>query len=75
MSMKLWMTDSPDNDSVQKGRRPYWKRAHQDWRMWVAVILMIAGMYIYMITEDFAMWPRSWLQHPHQSSLGNGGAK
>jgi hypothetical protein len=32
--------------------RPYWKRAHRDWRMWVGVILMLASMLIYLMTGD-----------------------
>jgi hypothetical protein len=64
-----------DSDSVQKSERPYWKRAHADWRFWVAIFLMIAAMIVYIVTEDFSMWPRNWLQHPHQSSSGNSGTK
>jgi hypothetical protein len=28
---------------IQKGHRPYWKRAHHDWRFWVALFLMMAA--------------------------------
>jgi hypothetical protein len=24
-----------------QGRRPYWTRAHRDWRVWVGVVLML----------------------------------
>ena len=37
--------------------KPYWKRAHQDWRMWVGVILMLAAMVVYVTSDDFAMLP------------------
>ena len=36
--------------------RPYWKRAHRDWRMWVGVILMLTCMVIYLMTGDLR-WP------------------
>ncbi len=36
--------------------KPYWKRAHRDWRMWVLVILMIGCMGIYLLTGDLR-WP------------------
>ena len=28
------------------------KRLHKDWRVWVAVILMLAAMIIYVLTLD-----------------------
>ena len=36
----------------QHTHRPYWKRAHRDWRMWVLVLLMLACMGIYVMTGD-----------------------
>jgi len=52
------------NDGLQKDHRPYWKHAHQDWRVWVAVFVMIAGMAIYVMSDDFAFLPRSRPQPP-----------
>ncbi len=37
--------------------RPYWKRAHHDWRFWVALILMLAAMFIYTMTDDLSIVP------------------
>jgi hypothetical protein len=31
---------------------------HHDWRFWIALILMLAAMIIYVVTEDFAWLPR-----------------
>ena len=45
---------------------PYWKRAHQDWRFWIGVLLMLAAMMIYMGTGDFAWRPQ--LQHEQPAS-------
>ena len=42
----------------QRGRRPYWRRAHQDWRGWVGVILMLAGILYYVMSDNFAFRPR-----------------
>jgi hypothetical protein len=58
------------NDGFQKDHRPYWKRAHQDWRVWVAVFVMIAGMVIYVMSDDFAFLPRSGPRQPVSSALG-----
>jgi hypothetical protein len=46
---------APDSDNIQRDQRPYWKRAHRDWRVWVGVILMITGMIVYVMTDDFSM--------------------
>ena len=32
---------------------------HHDWRFWGALILMLAAMVIYVVTEDFAWLPRN----------------
>jgi hypothetical protein len=37
--------------------RPYWTRAHRDWRVWVGVVLMLAAMMIYLMTGDLAWGP------------------
>ena len=58
-----------ESDSVQKEHRPYWKRAHQDWRFWLALILMIVAMGIYVMSEDLSMRPRS---RPPQESSSSG---
>jgi hypothetical protein len=65
----------PDNDTVQKSNRPYWKRAHKDWRFWIALLLMIAAMIIYVVSEDFAWLPRNRLQQPHRTPSENSGAQ
>jgi hypothetical protein len=38
--------------NLQHRQRPYWKRAHRDWRIWVLVILMLVCMGIYVMTGD-----------------------
>jgi hypothetical protein len=58
------------SDSVQTGNRPYWKRAHQDWRVWVVVFLMIVGITIYVLSQDFSSFPLSQPQRPVSGILG-----
>jgi hypothetical protein len=41
---------SPDN--VHRSHRPYWKRAHRDWRIWIGVIVMLAAMLVYLASGD-----------------------
>jgi len=48
-----------DNNNALKFHRPYWKHAHRDWRIWAAVVIMVGGMIIYVMTDDFSMRFRS----------------
>lgn len=36
---------------------PYWKRAHRDWRVRVAAVIMVAAMVVYVLTENLALRP------------------
>ena len=65
----------PDNDTIQISNRPYWKRMHHDWRFWIALLLMIVAMIIYVVSEDFAWLPRNQLQQPRQTPAENSGAQ
>ena len=38
-------------------QRPYWKRAHRDWRIRVALVFMLAAITIYILSEDLAFLP------------------
>ena len=48
------------SEELERGHhehRPYWKRAHHDWRFWVALVLMLAAMLIYVMTDDLSIVP------------------
>jgi hypothetical protein len=48
-----------DEQATQQGVSPaYWRRMHHDWRMWVGLVLMLAAITIYVLSEDLA-----WLPH------------
>ena len=55
---------------AQQTHSPYWRRAHRDWRIWVAVLLMIAGMIIYVMSEDLSSRPLSRPQQPQAGPVG-----
>jgi F0F1-type ATP synthase membrane subunit a len=42
--------------------RPYWQRAHKDWRFWVAFVFIFAALFIYITTVDLSLVPR---RHQH----------
>jgi hypothetical protein len=35
--------------------RPYWRRAHHDWRFWFGVIAMFVAIAVYVGTNDLSM--------------------
>ena len=49
------------NDNHTKGRHEQklsvWK-PHKDWRVWVALLLMLAAIVTYVLTLDDSMIPR-----------------
>jgi len=47
------------SEMKQENQRPYWKRAHQDWRVWVGVFLIGAAMFIYVMSDDLSVRFRS----------------
>jgi len=49
---------------VHRDPRPYWKRAHHDWRFLAAVFLMLVCIAIYVMTNDLAGPPRMQPQPP-----------
>ncbi len=53
--------EGPDPGSahhhLHHDQRPYWKRAHHDWRIWVALFFMLAAITIYVLSDDLAFLP------------------
>ena len=54
-----------DSEGVHHGfHRPYWKHAHHDWRLVVAVSLMLVAVAVYVMSDDLAWRPRNQAQQP-----------
>ena len=53
-----------DRTSVHQGHRPYWTRAHRDWRFWGIMFLMFAAISIYVMSENLSLRPRSRPRQP-----------
>jgi hypothetical protein len=61
---------SPDSDSAHHGfHRPYWKHAHHDWRLVIAVSLMLVAVIIFVMSDDLALRPRGHPQPPVSGAL------
>jgi hypothetical protein len=48
--------------------RAYWRSAHRDWRLWVAVILMFVAMFTYVMSGDLAWRPGGHSSQPPASA-------
>ena len=59
-----------DHNSDHQGHRPYWTRAHRDWKFWVALSLMLAAMVIYVMSDDLALRPHSQRQRSPSGAVG-----
>ncbi len=49
---------------VHHTQHPYWRRAHRDWRLWIAVAIMLLAMAIYLMTNDLAGYTQTQPQPP-----------
>jgi hypothetical protein len=38
-------------------QKPYWQRAHKDWKFWVGVIMIAAAVAIYVFSLDLSTVP------------------
>ena len=49
---------------------PAWKRLHRDWRAWVVVLLMLAAMAIYVLSDNEALRPGGGTRQPMPAAPG-----
>jgi hypothetical protein len=54
--------EGPHESSGHHGQRPYWQRAHRDWRFWVGVFFISLALFVYITSVDLSLVPR---RHPH----------
>ena len=38
-------------------RHHFWKHAHRDWRVWIAVVLMLVAILVYVLTDNLSLRP------------------
>jgi hypothetical protein len=56
--------------SDHPGERPYWRRAHRDWKFWIALSLMLAAIVIYVMSDDLMFRPHRQSQPSLSGSVG-----
>jgi hypothetical protein len=63
--------DEREHSAHEHDRRPYCKRAHRSVGFWVAVLLMLAAMVIYVMSDDLGGWHRGQPRQPISLPVGN----
>jgi hypothetical protein len=61
--------EGPEAGRVHHDHRPYWKRAHHDWRVWVGLFFMLAAITIYVMSNDLSFFGQMRRQPP--AAVGN----
>jgi hypothetical protein len=59
-----------DRNMDHQGRRPYWTRAHRDWKFWIALSLMLAAMAVYVMSDNLAFRPHRHVQQSQSGAIG-----
>jgi hypothetical protein len=62
------------SEELERGHhehRPYWRRAHHDWRFWVALAMMLGAMFIYTMTDDLSIVPHIHTRAAQSSDPGS----
>jgi len=54
-----------DGEHIPEEKHPYWRRAHRDWRFWVVMLMFVAAITLYVMTDDLALVRRG---HPQPTS-------
>jgi hypothetical protein len=62
--------ENPNGEELHHSHPPYWRRAHRDWRIWFCVVVMLAAMIIYVMSDDLALRPRIQPQQPPSGAIG-----
>jgi hypothetical protein len=62
--------DELNPDSVEQRQLPYWKRAHRDWRFWVALFFMFVAITVYVMSDNLALVPRRHQERPLPGAIG-----
>jgi hypothetical protein len=62
--------EGSERDPAHHDPRPYWKRAHHDWRVWVGLFFMFAAITIYVLSNNLSFFPRGQPRQPPSEISG-----
>jgi hypothetical protein len=52
----------PHHDGGARPPGPYWKRAHRDPKVWIAFIIILVAMMIFVFSDNLALRPHGAIQ-------------
>ncbi len=58
-----------DGQHVHYDTFPYWKRAHQDWRFWIGMLLMVVAITVYVMSDDLSLVLHSQPRRPASTAV------
>jgi hypothetical protein len=44
-----------DGEHLAHDPGPYWRRAHRDWRIWVALFFCLAAITLYVMSDNLSL--------------------
>ena len=59
-----------DPNGDHERRPPYWRRVRRDWKFWIALSLMLAAMFIYVMSDNLAFRPHRQVQQSLSGTTG-----
>jgi len=59
-----------DGEHIPEEKHSYWRRAHRDWRFWVVMLMFVAAITLYVMTDNLALVRRSQPQPAPSSAAG-----
>jgi hypothetical protein len=62
--------DMENKHNYHRSHGPAWKRLHRDWRAWVVVLLMLAAMVIYVLSDNESLRPGGGTRQPVPAAPG-----
>jgi hypothetical protein len=62
--------DLQDAHHQPRANRPWWRQPHKDWRVYVAVTLMLLAMFAYLATLDEALAHGNQDEQPVPAATG-----
>lgn len=60
--------ETQDTILPQRGKRPHWKRIHHTWSFWIFLFLMLAAIFYYISSVDFAFAPHKQMDKPSETN-------
>ncbi|MCE5339500.1 MAG: hypothetical protein LLF92_00030 [Planctomycetaceae bacterium] len=54
----LHRQEEQDHNKKHHDDKPYWKRIHHTWSFWIFLVLMLAAITYYALSDNLSLRPR-----------------